>query len=86
MGIIIKSLKLQLSPKARVIQAIEVQNQDSNSKFQVLFFKVKSGLTPERKFVPDDLFYKCANLQKLLKSTSIYFNGSNRAIQLSFQT
>jgi hypothetical protein len=32
-GILIKSLKLQLSHKARAIQAVEVQNQNSNSGF-----------------------------------------------------
>jgi hypothetical protein len=43
-------------------------------------------LAPKRGFVPHDLLYKCANLQKLERSESIYFKGPNRANPLSFQT
>jgi hypothetical protein len=48
--------------------------------------KVKSDLASKRKFIPDDLFYKCTNLQKLYRSTSICFTGANRVNQLSLQT
>jgi hypothetical protein len=40
-GILIKSLKLQLSHKARGIQAAEVQNQNSKSGFK---FEVSSAV------------------------------------------
>jgi hypothetical protein len=40
-GILIKSLKLQLSHKARGIQAAEVQNQNSKSVFK---FEVSSAV------------------------------------------
>jgi hypothetical protein len=48
--------------------------------------EVESHHTTKSKFVPDDLFYKCANLQNLLMSRSIYFKGPNRGIQFNSQT
>jgi hypothetical protein len=45
------------------------------------FIGVELDLAPKREFVPHDLFYKCANLQKLWRSQSIYFKGPNRANQ-----
>jgi hypothetical protein len=47
---------------------------------------VESGLAPKRKFIPDDLLYKCATLQKLWRLVSIFLKGPNRANQLNFQT
>jgi hypothetical protein len=56
----------------------------SVSKFSE-FIGVELDLAPKREFVSHDLFYKCAQLQELWSSESIYFNGPNRANQLSFR-
>jgi hypothetical protein len=48
--------------------------------------RVESDLAPKRKFIPDDLFYKCTNPQKICRSASICFKSLNRANQLIFQT
>jgi hypothetical protein len=37
------------------------------------FIGVELGLAPKREFVPHELFYKCAKLQELWRSESIYF-------------
>jgi hypothetical protein len=48
--------------------------------------EVKSDHTPKREIVLHDLFYQCANLQKLWMSKSIHFKGPNRANQFNSQT
>jgi hypothetical protein len=50
------------------------------------FIRVELDLTPKREFLPHDLFYKCTNLQKLLRSESICFKGLIRAKKADFQT
>jgi hypothetical protein len=40
----------------------------------------------KREIVPDDMIYKCANLQNFWSYGSICFKGQNRAIQHRFQT
>jgi hypothetical protein len=44
-------------------------------------FGVEFGLTPKREFLPHNLCYKYANLQKLWISERICFKWPNRAIQ-----
>jgi hypothetical protein len=50
------------------------------------FIGIDLNHTFKREFIPDNFFYKCTNLQKLLRSGGICFRGLNRATQPSFQT
>jgi hypothetical protein len=46
----------------------------------------ESDYTPKIEVVPGDMFYKCENLNKILRYVSICFKGPKRAIQHRFRT
>jgi hypothetical protein len=50
------------------------------------FIVVELDLAPRREFVPHDLLYKCAKLQKIMEIRKYLFQGSKQSKSTQFQT